>query len=61
VLYAGWVLTSLVKAGLPVTPVYDSDGIVTNRVLIDVPEDVTGPGGVVLMIPPPPDGWKLPL
>ena len=56
VLYAGWVLGNLIRSGVPAEPVYDSDGVVTNRVLIGTAET-----SVALIIPPPPDGWRLPL
>ena len=57
VLYTGWVLGSMVKAGLPFTPVYDSEGIVTNRVQVTTPDGVV----ITLLVPPPPDDWTFPL
>ena len=57
VLYAGWVLGAMIKAGLTgIEPVYDEAGMVTNRVTVTTPD-----GAVTLVIPPPPDGWRFPL
>ena len=54
VLYAGWIMGHMVKAGLPFTPVVDPDGNYTNRVTVTTPEGVV----ITLLIPAPPDDWK---
>ena len=56
-LYTGWVLGLMMKAGLPVEPVIDTDGNYTNRVILDLPTLAPGTS-VALLIPAPPDGWK---
>ena len=56
VLFCGWVLGQMVRAGLPFEPVADPEGNFTNRVHITgLPDGIN----VTLIIPPPPDDWKL--
>jgi len=55
-LYCGQVLGLMMKAGLPFEPVVDDDGDLTNRVTVATSlPNLT----ITLLIPPPPDGWKM--
>lgn len=57
VLYAGWVMGTMVKAGLPFAPVRDDQGNYTNRVTTTTPDGVV----ITLLIPAPPEDWTFPL
>ena len=58
-LYAGWVLSQLLRSGLPATPVRDADGNYTNRVEFHPPLGGDNPPKITLLIPSPPDDWDL--
>jgi hypothetical protein len=54
VLYCGWVMGHMARAGLPFQPVLDDEGNYTNRVEVTTLEGVV----VTLIVPPPPDDWR---
>lgn len=54
-LYCGWVFGLALKYDLPLQPIYDEDGIVTDRMLMALPNGIT----IEIVVPPPPDDWQL--
>lgn len=59
-LYAGWVLGIAKRNGVPLEPVVDDDGNYTDRLTAELKDSDWGPVTITLVVPPPPDDWKMP-
>lgn len=54
-IYVGWVLGIALRHHVPLTPVLDDAGNYTDRLTMEISDDVT----LTFIVPPPPDDWTL--